>query len=63
MWTPQFYYLNIDKQDGFYFTSTVTLFKKDFPMSLQSIINKIITTNIAGKNFVWNVTLFYSFKS
>ena len=61
-WMPQFYYLNIDKKDGFYFTSTVTLLKKDFPVSLQSTINKTITTNIPGKNFVWNVTLFYLFK-
>ena len=60
MWIPQFYYLNIDKKDGFYFTSTVTLLKKDFPISLQSTINKTITTNIPGnKDFVWNVTLFY----
>ena len=62
MWTPQFYYLNIDKKDGFYFTSTVTLLKKDFPISLQSIINKAITTSIAGNSFVWNMTLFYVFK-
>ena len=58
-WIPQFYYLNIDKEDGFYFTSTVTLLKKDFPVSLQSTINKTITTNIPGNNFVWNLTLFY----
>jgi hypothetical protein len=62
MWMPQFYYLNIDKKDGFYFTSTVTLLKKDFPISLQSTINKTITTNIPGNNFAWNLTLFYSFK-
>ena len=62
MWSPQFYYLNIDKKDGFYFTSTLTLLKKDFPISIQSIINKAITTNIAGNNFVWNLSLFYLFK-
>ena len=62
MWIPQFYYLNIDKKDGFYFTSTVTLLKKDFPISLQSTINKTITTNIPGNNFVWNLTLSYLFK-
>ena len=62
MWVPQFYYLNIDKEDGFYFTSTVTLLKKDSPISLQSTINKTITTNIPGNNFVWNLTLFYLFK-
>jgi len=62
MWIPQFYYLNIDKKDGFYFTSTVTLLKKDFPISFQSTINKTITTNIPGNSFVWNLTLFYLFR-
>jgi len=62
-WIPQFYYLNIDKKDGVYFTSTATLLKRNFPLSLQSTINKTIKTNIPGdKTFVWNVTLFYSFK-
>jgi hypothetical protein len=62
-WIPQFYYLNIDKKDGVYFTSTATLLKRNFPFSLQSTINKTIKTNIPGnKNFVWNVTLFYAFK-
>ena len=60
-WKPQLYYLNIDRKDGFYFTSTVTLLKSNFPLSLESTINKTIKTNIPGKGFVWNVTLFYSF--
>ena len=60
-WKPQFYYLNIDKKDGFYFTSTATLLKDNFPFSLESTINKTIKTDIPGKSFVWNVTLFYSF--
>lgn len=60
--TPQFYYLKLDRQDGFYFTSTLTLAKRNFPLSLQSIINKTIQTNIGGsKNFVWNATLIYFF--
>ena len=62
-WKPQFYYLNIDKKDGVYFTSTATLLKRNFPLSLQSTINKTIKTNIPGdKNFVWNVTLFCALK-
>jgi hypothetical protein len=59
---PQFYYLKLDAQDGFYFTSTLTVAKKNFPLSVSSTINKIINTNITGsKNFVWNVSLVYSF--
>jgi hypothetical protein len=60
---PQFYYLKLDAEDGFYFTSTLTVAKKNFPLSVSSTINKIINTNITGsKNFVWNVSLAYAFK-
>jgi hypothetical protein len=60
--TPQVFYLKLDEQDGFYVTSTVTLSKRNFPFSLQSIINKTIKSNIAGsKDLVWNATLIYSF--
>lgn len=62
-WIPQFYYLNIDKEAGIYFTSAATLLKRNFPLSFQSIFNKAIKTKITGsKNFVWNVTLLYAFK-
>ncbi|MBD0297615.1 MAG: hypothetical protein ICV84_20900 [Flavisolibacter sp.] len=60
--TPQFYYLKTDKPDGFYFTSTLTLARKNFPFSLSSIINKTIQTDIAAsQDFLWNVTLIYFF--
>ncbi len=59
---PQFYYLKLDNQDGFYFTASCTFARKNFPLSISSIINKTIRTNIAGsKNFVWNLSLVYSF--
>jgi hypothetical protein len=60
--TPQFYYLKMDENDGFYFTSGLTLSKKNFPLSGSGVINKIIQTHItASKDFVWNATLTYSF--
>jgi hypothetical protein len=60
--TPQFYYLNQDGKDGFYFTSAITLARAKFPLSLQSIINKTIQTEVPGsQNFVWNISLIYSF--
>jgi hypothetical protein len=59
---PQFYYLKLDAQDGYYFTSTITVAKQNFPLSVSSTINKIINTKILGsKNFVWNASLVYSF--
>jgi hypothetical protein len=59
---PQFYYLKLDAQDGFYFTSSLTVAKKNFPLSVSAIINKEINSNITGsKNLLWNVSLAYSF--
>lgn len=59
---PQLYYLSQDAVDGIYFTSTFNLAKRNFPFSLQSIINKEIESEIIGtKTFVWNVSLIFSF--
>jgi len=60
--TPQVYYLKLDKNDGIFYTHTVSLSKKNVPFLLQSTINKYLTTNIpSSKNLQWNVTVFYSF--
>lgn len=59
---PQVYYLRMDERDGYYVTATLTLAKRNFPLSLQSILNQTIETNIPAKSdFVWNVSLIYSF--
>ena len=58
---PQIYYLNMDKLDGFYCSSVFTLARKNFPVSISSLINKAIETDIQSKDFVWNVSLIYSF--
>jgi hypothetical protein len=59
---PQVYYLRIDKDDGFYVSSFLTFARRNFPLSISSVINKAIETDIpAGKDFLWNVSLIYSF--
>lgn len=59
---PQVYYLKMDDNDGYYVTSTFTLAKVNFPLSVQSIMNKPIETKIpGGETFLWNITLVYSF--
>lgn len=59
---PQVYYLNMDGSDGFYFNSTFSLARKNFPFSISGLINQPIKTNIlAGNEFLWNVGLVYSF--
>jgi len=60
--TPQFYYLYQDRLDGYYFTAAFALAKRKFPFSIQSIINKEIESHIIGsRDFVWNISLVYSF--
>ena len=59
--SPQIYYLKMDENDGFYATTTLTLAKTDFPLSIQSIMNKTIESGIPSKDFLWNVSLIYSF--
>lgn len=60
--TPQVYYLYMDKEDGFYVSSILTISNKKIPLSVSALVNKAIQTNItASKDFVWNVTLIYSF--
>ena len=59
--SPQLYYLNIAQNDGYYFTSTFILERKNFPVTLSSIINKKIESNIPSEDFVWNMSLTYAF--
>ena len=59
---PQVYYLRMNHYDGFYFTSSLTLAKRNSPFSLSGMFNKIIQTDIsASKNFVWNASVVYRF--
>lgn len=58
---PQLYLLKMDDLHGYYVTSTFTVSKKDFPVTLSSIVNQVISTDIPSKDFVWNLSLIYSF--
>lgn len=58
---PQVYYLKTDDKDGVYLTNTLTLAMRNFPLSISTIVNKAIQTDIPGKAFDWNVSLIYSF--
>ena len=58
---PQCYYLKLDTHAGFYFTSSVTLTKRNFPLAISAIVNQRLSGDIAGDEFVWNVGLIYAF--
>lgn len=60
--SPQVYYLNVQQQQGgFYFNSHFSLFKKGLPLSVSSIVNKAIRSNLNAKDFNWNIGLTYSY--
>ncbi len=60
--TPQVYYLKMDDLDGTYAAATLGLSSKKFPVSVTSMLNKILETEIGGtKDFSWNVSLVYTF--
>lgn len=58
---PQIYQLKADDKDGVYFTSTVTLAKQGFSLTLSSIVNNKLQSNITSDDFVWNLSLTYSY--
>lgn len=60
---PQVYFLKLDQQHGYYATAAITLARKACPLSLQAIATQAMNSSIVTKsNFVWNVSLIYSFK-
>ena len=61
--SPQVYYLKMDSKDGIFFSSSLTLTKKNTPISISASVNKVIQTDIITKDFVWNATIMYSFNN
>ena len=60
---PELYYLKMDENDGFYFASVFSLNHRALPFSLGAMINKKIESDIDSKDFIWNVSLSYTFGS
>lgn len=60
---PQVFYLKSGDNDGLYTAANLTLAKKNFPLSLSTMMNKALKTEIAGKDFNWNLSLAYTFGS
>lgn len=58
---PMLFYLKTDNDVGYYATYTVTLAAKNFPLSIQHILNQAIQSELKAKTFDWNVSLVYSF--
>ena len=60
---PQAFYLKMNQRDGFYASSSLLLGRRDTPISVGSIISRKITSDIPSKDWVWNVSLIYSFNN
>ena len=60
---PQVFYLKTDAKDGMYAAANLTLAKKNFPLSFSTMMNKALQTEIAGKDFNWNISLIYAFRT
>jgi hypothetical protein len=59
---PQVYYLKMDADHGFYFNSTFSIGRRNFPLSITALVNRTIQTDIPiGEDFLWNVGLIYTF--
>ncbi len=60
--STQVYYLStFGSEEGFYAAAAFTLRRTNFPVSLSVLGNKALSTEIDGKDFLWNLTLTYSF--
>lgn len=57
---PQMFYLKVDATDGFYVNATTTVGVKGFPITISSIVNKAIESDIPAKDFDWNISLIYT---
>jgi len=59
---PQVYFLKMDKNHGYYFNTTLTIAKRNFPISFATLFSKTIHTEIpVGEDILWNVSLIYTF--
>lgn len=60
--TPQVYYLKMDDRAGTYTAATMGLSHKRIPLSVTSMLNKTLQSEITGtKDFSWNISLVYTF--
>lgn len=60
-YSPQVFYLRLDDRDGYYVSSNVTMTITDFPISFGSTMYKTFNKEIGGKDFNWNISLYYFF--
>lgn len=60
---PQVFYLKMNEKDGFFASSSMVIGRKNFPISLGGIVSKVIVSKIEVDNWIWNISLIYSFNN
>jgi hypothetical protein len=60
---PQVFYLKMNEKDGFFASSSMAIGRRNFPISLGGIISKKIVSEIEVDNWIWNISLIYSFNN
>lgn len=61
---PQIFYLNVDEEDGFFFSPIAAFGIKNFPLYLSTQVNATLLNNMTSDpGFKWNVALNYNFSS
>jgi hypothetical protein len=58
--SPQVFYLRMDKLDGTYASAIIGINKSNLPFSLSTVLSQKLKSGIAGKEFLWNIQLQYN---
>lgn len=59
---PQVYYLRLDDLGGFFTAANVVLSRQGWPLSASTLLNAKLRSDLAADDFVWNVSLTYSYE-
>jgi hypothetical protein len=60
---PNVFYLKMNEKDGYFASSSLVIGRKNFPISLGGIVSKKIVSEIEVDDWIWNVSLIYSFNN
>lgn len=60
---PNLFYLKMNEKDGYFASASLAVSRKNFPISLGGIVSKKIVSEIEVDDWIWNLSLIYSFNN
>jgi hypothetical protein len=60
---PNVFYLKMNEKDGYFASSSLVIGRRNFPISLGGIVSKKIVSEIEVDDWIWNISLIYSFNN